>query len=136
MKVLKKLRVVSGMSQGELAKKVGVNYRTISSYETGARDMPVRVAKKVGKVLNIDWWILYEDRGGDFITNNIKVYRAYRNVSQKEKAEAIGITQQTLSRIETTNNTNLNTARKIADYFGVGIDDIFIGKNTIITCKK
>lgn len=49
------------MSQEELAKKVGVNYRTISSYETGARDMPVRVAKKIGKVLNIDWWILYED---------------------------------------------------------------------------
>lgn len=61
MKVLKKLRVVSGMSQEELAKKVGVNYRTISSYETGARDMPVKVAKKVGKVLNIDWWLLYED---------------------------------------------------------------------------
>lgn len=63
--------------------------------------------------------------------NNIKVYRAYKNVSQKEVAEAIGITQQTLSRIETTNNTNLNTAKKIADYFGVGIDDIFLDKNTI-----
>ena len=61
MKVLKRLRAVSGMSQDELAKKVGVNYRTISSYETGARDMPVRIAKKIGKVLNIDWWILYED---------------------------------------------------------------------------
>lgn len=71
-----------------------------------------------------------------FITNNIKVYRAYKNVSQKEMAEAIGITQQTLSRIETTNNTNLNTAKKIADYFGVGIDDIFLDKNTIITCKN
>lgn len=83
--------------------------------------------------------ILYERRGiwgGDFITNNIKVYRAYKNVSQKEMAEAIGVTQQTLSRIETTNNTNLNTAKKIADYFGVGIDDIFLDKNTIITCKN
>lgn len=47
-------------------------------------------------------------------------------------AEAIGVTQQTLSRIETTNNTNLNTAKKIADYFGVGIDDIFLDTNTII----
>lgn len=61
MKVLRELRVALNMSQKELAKKVGVNYRTISSYETGARDMPVRVAKKIGKVLNIDWWILYED---------------------------------------------------------------------------
>lgn len=73
--------------------------------------------------------------GGDFITNNIKVYRAYKNVSKKEMAEAIGITQQTLSRIETTNNTNLNTAKKIADYFGVGIDDIFLDKNTILNVK-
>ena len=51
-------------------------------------------------------------------------------------AEAIGVTHHTLSRIETTNNTNLNTATKIADYFGVGIDDIFLDKNTIITCKN
>lgn len=61
MKILKDLRVDLNMSQRELAEKVGVNYRTISSYETGARDMPVKVAKKIGKVLNIDWWILYED---------------------------------------------------------------------------
>lgn len=57
--------------------------------------------------------------GGDFITNNIKLYRAYKNVSQKEMAEAIGITQQTLSRIELTNKTNLSTAKKIAEYFGI-----------------
>lgn len=34
-------------------------------------------------------------------------------------AEAIGITQQTLSRIELTNKTNLSTAKKIAEYFGI-----------------
>lgn len=50
-------------------------------------------------------------------------------------AEAIGITQQTLSKIEKTNNTNLSTAKKIADYFGVGIDDIFLNKNTINNSK-
>lgn len=60
MKILKDLRVDLNMSQRELAEKVGVNYRTISSYETGARDMPVKVAKKIGKVLNVDWWKLYE----------------------------------------------------------------------------
>lgn len=61
MKMLKDLRVALNMSQRELAEKIGVNYRTISSYETGARDMPVSVAKKIGKVFNIDWWLLYED---------------------------------------------------------------------------
>lgn len=61
MEKLKDIRLSMSMSQYELAKKVGVNYRTISSYETGARDLPVKVAKKIGKVLQIDWWTLYED---------------------------------------------------------------------------
>lgn len=61
MKILKELRIALNMSQRELAEKVGVNYRTISSYETGAREMPVKVAKRIGKVFEIDWWILYED---------------------------------------------------------------------------
>lgn len=61
MKMLKELRVAFNMSQRELAEKVGVNHRTISSYETGAREIPVKIAKKIGKVLNIDWWILYEE---------------------------------------------------------------------------
>lgn len=69
------------------------------------------------------------------INNNIKLYRAYKDISQKEMAKDIGITQQTLSRIENGNSTNLITAKKIADYFGVGIDDIFLSKNTIINSK-
>jgi hypothetical protein len=61
MKILKDLRVDLNMSQRELAEKVGVNYRTISSYETGARELPVKVAKRLGEVLEIDWWKFYED---------------------------------------------------------------------------
>lgn len=61
MNKLKDIRESLSMSQKELAKEVGVNYRTISSYETGAREMPVKVAKKIGEVFEIDWWILYED---------------------------------------------------------------------------
>ena len=69
------------------------------------------------------------------IVNNIKVLRAYKGVSQKEVADAIGISQQTLSTVENSDNMNLKTAKKIADYFGVGLDDIFLNKNTIINSK-
>lgn len=61
MEKLKEIRIAKNLKQNELAKKVGVNYRTISSYETGVRDLPVKVAKRIGEVLQIDWWILYED---------------------------------------------------------------------------
>lgn len=64
--------------------------------------------------------------------NNIRVYRAMKNISQKELAEAVGLTQQTISRAENSSAMSLTTAKKIADYFGVGIDDIFLIKNTIL----
>ena len=61
MEKLKEIRLSMKMSQDELAKKVGVNNRTISAYETGVRELPVKIAKKIGEVLEIDWWLLYED---------------------------------------------------------------------------
>lgn len=61
MEKLKYLRIKKDMTQKELGIEVGVNYRTISSYETGARELPVKIAKKIGEVLEIDWWKLYED---------------------------------------------------------------------------
>lgn len=74
-------------------------------------------------------------KGVVVIVNNIKLLRAYKGVSQKEVADAIGISQQTLSKVENSDNMNLKTAKKIADYFGVGLDDIFLNKNTIINSK-
>ena len=63
------------------------------------------------------------------INNKIKIYRAVKNISQQELAEAVGVTQQTIGRIEKLGTTNLITAQKIANYFGVRIEDIFLNKN-------
>ena len=59
-----------------------------------------------------------------------------RRISQKDLAKAVGVTQQTISTAENTSKMSLTTAKKIADYFGVGIDDIFLRKNTRNNCKK
>ena len=61
MDKLKSLRVERNMTQKELGSEVGVDARTISSYETGVRDLPVWLAKRIGKIFEVDWWILYED---------------------------------------------------------------------------
>lgn len=59
------------------------------------------------------------------INNKIKDYRAIKNISQQELADAIGVTQQAIGRIEKVGTTNLVTAKKIANYFEVRIEDIF-----------
>lgn len=61
MNKLKDIRESLSMSQKELAKEVGVNHRTISAYENEVRRLPVETAKKIGEVLNVDWWKLYEE---------------------------------------------------------------------------
>ena len=68
--------------------------------------------------------------------NNIRVLRALKNVSQKELAKAVGVSQQTISTAENTSRMSLTTAKKIADYFGVGIDDIFLSKNARFNCPN
>ena len=61
MDKLKSLRIERKMTQKDLGSEVGVDARTISSYETGVRELPVKIAKRIGKIFKIDWWILYED---------------------------------------------------------------------------
>ena len=59
-----------------------------------------------------------------------------KDISQKDLAKAVGLTQQTISRAENYSAMSLTTARKIAEYFGVGIDDIFLPSNTINNSKN
>jgi putative transcriptional regulator len=57
----------------------------------------------------------------------LKVYRAMRDITQEELAQAIGVTRQTIISIERGNyNPSLELAFKIARHFGVKIEDIFI----------
>lgn len=59
MKLLE-IRQEKGFSQKMLGDAVGVSYQAISHYEKERRELPVRVAKEIGKVLEVDWWRLYE----------------------------------------------------------------------------
>ena len=61
------------------------------------------------------------------LLNNIKVYRAMKNISQEELAVAIGVTRKTINTVETGKfipSTVL--ALKIARYFGVPVEEIFV----------
>ena len=57
----------------------------------------------------------------------LKVYRAMRDITQEELAQAIGVTRQTIISIERGNyNPSLELAFKIARHFEAKIEDIFI----------
>lgn len=50
---LKKLREERGLSQKEIAKKIGVSRETISAYETGRAKPSLDVALKLAKILKV-----------------------------------------------------------------------------------
>ena len=61
----------------------------------------------------------------------LKVYRAMHDLTQEDLAREIGITRQTIIAIEKGEyNPSLELAFKIARYFEVSIEDIFVyGQN-------
>ncbi len=61
------------------------------------------------------------------LTNQIKVQRAMKNITQEELAAQIGVTRKTINTIETGRfipSTIL--AIKLARYFGIKVEELFI----------
>ncbi|HOI39090.1 MAG TPA: helix-turn-helix transcriptional regulator [Methanobacterium sp.] len=59
--------------------------------------------------------------------NNLKVYRAMRDLTQEELAKELDVTRQTIIAIEKEKyDPSIILAFKIARFFKVQIEDIFI----------
>lgn len=59
--------------------------------------------------------------------NCIQVLRKARRITQEELAAAVGVTRQTIISLENGRyNASLQLAHKIAVYFGVTIEEIFL----------
>ena len=59
--------------------------------------------------------------------NRIQELRRERRITQEELASAVAVTRQTIISLENGRyNASLQLAHKIARYFGLGIEEIFI----------
>ena len=61
------------------------------------------------------------------MNNRIKEYRKQNKITQDELAKAVDVTRQTIISLENGKyNASLQLAHKIAKYFGVMIEDLFL----------
>lgn len=61
------------------------------------------------------------------LTNQIAALRKARRITQEELGDAVGVTRQTIISLENGRyNASLLLAHKLAQYFGLSIEDIFI----------
>lgn len=54
-------RKEKGLTQAELAHRVGIAQRTVAAYEGGERQPSVKVAKRIAQELGMDWTDFYTD---------------------------------------------------------------------------
>jgi DNA-binding XRE family transcriptional regulator len=57
---LAEVRKAAGMTQADLGKRVGVVRQAIGNIETGLSKPSIKVAKRIGSVLNFDWTEFFE----------------------------------------------------------------------------
>ena len=61
------------------------------------------------------------------LTNQIKVQRAIKNITQEELAAQIGVTRKTINTIETGKFVpSTILAIKLARFFGIKVEELFI----------
>lgn len=58
---LYRLRIEIGLSQGKLAKAIGISESRYQNYEKGRRNMPIELARSIANIFNVNWWELYEE---------------------------------------------------------------------------
>lgn len=58
---LNKMLKCSGITVKQLSEQTGIKYRTLLKYSCGERNLTVDAAKIIGKALDINWWLFFED---------------------------------------------------------------------------
>ena len=74
-----------GLKQGEVAKEVGVAQATYCNIENGKSAPSVDSAKRIGRVLGIDWWLLFEDEA-ELTPDEERFLEDFRMASAEEQA--------------------------------------------------
>ena len=66
--------------------------------------------------------------------NNIEAIRKERGIRQEEFARSMGVSRQTISSLENGRyNPSIMLAHKIAKYFGMTIEEVFIFEEEVVS---
>ena len=67
-----------------------------------------------------------KDKFEDYIENKVYEHRVLKRMTQKDLADAVGVSKQTIFVMEKNNySPSLILAFRIADFFNVDVNDIF-----------
>ncbi|MFC0759030.1 helix-turn-helix domain-containing protein [Enterococcus faecalis] len=105
--ILKSLRKEQKLTQKKLSELTGISQSALVKYENGTRGISKNVDIALSKALNVDSLLKNEVENFSYMINRIIEYRDLNNLSNKNLANKIGISEALLSYI-------LNGRRKLS----------------------
>ena len=109
---LRMLRQERGISQQELADRIGLSKSSINMYERGEREPGIDTLKRIAAFFNVDIDFLlgktskrrismiFGARISQNIAHNIQLHRQQANLSQKQFADLLGIDEEIVIDLE------------------------------------
>lgn len=121
---LKELRREKGLSQKELAERLGCGQNTISLWESGKRLMDSATLLKVADFYGVTAdYLLGKDFSAMNFGDRLKYLRKSKGINQEDLANILGLTRSAVSKWEAAENTPpADVLVRIADYFDISLD--------------
>lgn len=141
MTKLEYYRTTAGLSQLELAEKLGMSQQRISAYELGKRQPDLDTLKLFSdffgitsdELLGMEQNNEEENALNKIFIDKISKLLEENNFTQRELAQKINVTEVTISRyLSGERRPRIEIVNKIADVFNVSIDYLFGKKNLVI----
>ena len=129
-----------GISQHELAEKMGVTYQAISQYERGKREPKIEQVQRICEALGCtldemlsDVEIAPSEPTGPCVNNRIREIRNARGYTQQTLADALGVKRPTVGMWEIQHNApTVEMLVRLADLLNVTTDAL-LGRAAIET---
>lgn len=117
---IKELRKSHGLSQNELAEKIGISNQAISHYETEKRHPKIETWQKFADFFDVS--VPYLQGFDEHRPSRLKELRKKKHLTLEELGNAVGMLNSTLSQYENgKRNPKLEVWQKLADYFEVSV---------------
>ena len=103
---LKEARIASGLTQKQLAEKLGIGGTTVTGYEKGNSEPNVNTIGKIMEILHVDANFLWQDEMRDldaknFTVSEIKMVKKYRLLDAHGKDMVDTVLEKEFERTET-----------------------------------
>ncbi len=112
---IKRERKQKGLTQEELAKKLGVSVMTVRRFETDAREPKMNMIKKIAAVLNIDYIFLIRTSLNPQIITETSEGIEIKEMSKKEAEQLLEQLPQN-QLLEAFQNLNEDGQNKVIEY--------------------